>query len=597
MKTTILFQSPIINLILPISVTLILGLICCFDRVPQEVFKTSELGRSIASNEFKISSAVYFTSSIPLIIDTLSDNFYTFSSLKAKWLWFGRLVLSLTCLFTGLQFQFIQYSTENAYGYSKDPALAFSLTLYGLRSIVIGALVGPLVIRHTRGMGRGLFLTEKVSPPTYCCNLNMCLLSYFYEQVKAGTLLLVERAFSYVTLNDEYKSDLQAALTSAILTKITCNLYDNKKLSYLYSPKLSTNELSTQVDIRWFLPSYMASSSGTGILAFLSDCLDACNPTSLDTFREHILSIIKHNSFDMAFLDQEPSADVRESIIKTLQFLCSDVYNDSKRRHEQPLEPLTELQHFILYCQSEPSLVSGGPAVGGIAAEVIRNSLVKGGINLQDALGLTALHYAALTRQAALVGLLLAVPEIDCNLQDAMGFTALHYAVMGQHYDNDVLSMLLRHPQIRANCYSFQYNTPLSLAHDDLNIDAIKLLLAHGGDATLGHPYPLFHSSPMDCALDRGPLQLLKLYNASLRTANPSTDQSPPSSKNRLKGLGLFLLTSFLNHSADDPTAIRIQVGEMMFVYALSALEKNTELLITYSRDEASLRVNWGIMS
>ena len=368
-------------------------------------------------------------------------------------------------------------------------------------------------------------------------------------------------------------------------------------MSYLYSPKLSTNELSTLVDIRWFLPSYMASSSGTDIPAFLSDRLDARDQVNLSTLREHILSIIKHNAFEMEFLDQEPSADVRESIIKTLQFLCSDVYNDSKRRRDLSLDPLTELQHFIMYCQSEPSLISSGPAVGGIAAEVIRSSLAKGEINAQDALGLTALHYAVLTRQAAIVGLLLAVPEIDFNTQDAMGFTVLHYAVMGQHYDNDVLPMLLRHPQICVNCYSFQYNTPLSLAHDDLNIDAIKLLLAHGGDATLGHPYPLFHSSPMDCALDRGPLQLLKLYHAFLRTANPSADQLLPSSKNRLKGLGLFLLTSFLNHSAGDPSAIRIQVGEMMFVYALSALEKDTELLITYSRDEASLRANWGITS
>ena len=419
----------------------------------------------------------------------------------------------------------------------------------------------------------------------------------FYEQVKAGTLLLVERAFAYVTLNEVRKPDLRAALTSAILPKVSSNLDDNKKMSYLYSPKLSTNELSTQVDIRWFLPSYMASSSGTDIPAFLSDCLDARNPASLSTLREHILSIIKHNSFDMEFLDQEPSADVRESIIKTLQFLCSDVYNDSKRRHEQPLEPLTELQHFILYCQSEPSLISSGPTVGGIAAEVIRSSLAKGEINLQDALGLTGLHYAVLTRQAAIVGLLLAVSDVDCNMQDAMGFTALHYAVMEQHYDKDVLSMLLRHPQIRVNCYSFQYNTPLSLAHDDLNIEAIKLLLAHGGDATLGHPYPLFHSSPLDCALDRGPLQILELYNDSLRAIKPPADQLLPSLKNRLKGLGLFLLTSFLNHSAGDPTAIRIQVGEMMFVYALSALDKDTELLITYSRDEAGLRANWGITS
>ena len=400
-----------------------------------------------------------------------------------------------------------------------------------------------------------------------------------------------------MTLNDEHKSDLQAALTSAILTKITCSLDDNKKLSYLYSPNLSTNELSSQVDIRWFQPSHMASSSGTDIPAFLSDRLDARDQANLSTIPEHILSIIKHNSFGMAFLDQEPSADVRESIIKTLQFLCSDVYNDSKRRHDQSLEPLTELQHFILYCQSEPSLISSSSMTGSIAAEVIRSSLARGEIDSQDALGLTALHYAVLTRQAALVGLLLAIPEVDCNLQDAMGFTALHYAVMGQHYDKAVLSMLLRHPQICADSYSFQYNTPLSLAHDDLNIEAIKLLLAHGGDATLGHPYPLFHSSPMDCAVDRGPLQLLELYNASLRTAKTSTDQLLPSSKHRMKGLGLFLLTSFLNHSADDPTAIRIQVGEMMFVYALSALGKDTELLITYSRDEASLRANWGITS
>ena len=123
----------------------------------------------------------------------------------------------------------------------------------------------------------------------------------FYEQVKAGTLLLVERAFAYVTLNEVRKPDLRAALTSAILPKVSSNLDDNKKMSYLYSPKLSTNELSTQVDIRWFLPSYMASSSGTDIPAFLSDCLDARNPASLSTLREHILSITKHNSFDMEF--------------------------------------------------------------------------------------------------------------------------------------------------------------------------------------------------------------------------------------------------------------------------------------------------------
>ena len=445
-------------------------------------------------------------------------------------------------------------------------------------------------------MGRGLFLTENVSLLMVVMSEVFC---YYisYTQVKAGTLLLVERAFAYVTLNEEHMSDLQASLTSAILTKISSNLDDNKKLSYLYSPNLSTNELSTPIDIRWFLPSYMASSGGTGIPAFLSDRLDARDQANLITLREHILIIIKHNAFEMEFLDQDPSADVRESIIKNLQFLCSDVYNDSKRRHDQSLEPLTELQHFILYCQSEPSLISSSYMTGSIAAEVIRSSLARGEIDSQDALGLTALHYAVLTRQTALVDLLLAVSEVDCNMQDAMGFTALHYAAMGQHYDKVVLSMLLRHPQIRVNCYSFQYNTPLSLAHDDLNIEAIKLLLAHGGDATLGHPYPLFHSSPMDCALDRGPLQLLELYNASLRTANPSTDQLLPSSKNRLKGLGLFLLTSFLNHSAGDPTAIRIQVGEMMFVYALSDLEKNTELLITYSRDEAGLWANWDITS
>ena len=139
---TILFDRSMINLIVPGTIVFILTFMCLFNNKFNTSFEDSELGRSIASNDFRLSSSVYLTSSIPLVIDTVLDSFNPFPSVKAKWLWFGRLVLSFTCLFAGLQFQFISTPIGCLVNCSlTNPALKFSLTLYGLRSIVTGSLM------------------------------------------------------------------------------------------------------------------------------------------------------------------------------------------------------------------------------------------------------------------------------------------------------------------------------------------------------------------------------------------------------------------------------------------------------------------------
>ena len=73
----VLSSYSIINLLIPISVVLILSAYTYHlnDNIPKDVFKTSQLGRSMQSIDFKISTAVYLTSTLALILDTLLDRY------------------------------------------------------------------------------------------------------------------------------------------------------------------------------------------------------------------------------------------------------------------------------------------------------------------------------------------------------------------------------------------------------------------------------------------------------------------------------------------------------------------------------------------
>ena len=98
-------------------------------------------------------------------------------------------------------------------------------------------------------------------------------------------------------------------------------------------------------------------------------------------------------------------------------------------------------------------------------------------VNAQNAIGLTALHYAVRGRHTRVVKALLKWDTINVNLTDARGQTPLHYAI--SKGDVGTVDLLLEHADIFVHVKDNTGRTPVSLAREIDDRELAKRLLAH----------------------------------------------------------------------------------------------------------------------
>lgn len=165
--------------------------------------------------------------------------------------------------------------------------------------------VGNIAIKYCQkdDNGRGIFLTK---------------------DIKAGTLILVEKACSYVLERDltsctSNMSDLNKSLKLKLNSNIQRLVKQDStgvlrtKLSYLYTTKPINGKLELP-SIQLYQPKYLLNSS-----SYIESCV-ADNGSDIDL---PIEDIIKCNSFDTEIVSN-PDNKVRESIVKTIAFLSSE---------------------------------------------------------------------------------------------------------------------------------------------------------------------------------------------------------------------------------------------------------------------------------
>ena len=118
----------------------------------------------------------------------------------------------------------------------------------------------------------------------------------------------------------------------------------------------------------------------------------------------------------------------------------------------------------------------------GQRQEVVRRLLKHPGVDVNQTNkgGHSALHYAAMfgrTEEARLI-LTQSLEKVDLNIQEVnTGQMALHVAVF-QH-NNDIVQLLLEHPDLDVNCVDFEGNNILVYALAHGNSEAEQMLATH----------------------------------------------------------------------------------------------------------------------
>jgi len=449
------------------------------------------------------------------------------------------------------------------------------------RQTKVQTYIGPLDMKETAAMGRGLFLTQTV---------------------KAGKLLLAEMAVinTSTSSGDVKKGDdekgssdcdslrqVNIAMTQ-LQGVISKDSTMTTKLSWLYREGNST--LQRAPDIRWYLPTWHSS-----YLQFPID--DSNGSSSCCNLKDTDLrALLQGNQFGTESVTESyASAFVRDSLTRTVRFLCDDMA--AVRGEEQILRPVTALQSMIIHRSdntnnSTTSLLDNATsATSVLLQQAVQSAIVSDDINIADHLGCTALHYAVMLGDTFAVQELVAhASKLNATALDRLGFSAFHYAA-AQYFDPSILRMLLSHEcKIDVNIMTLQYQTPLALACSCRQLDAVRMLLDFGADPTLGHPYPLLSACPLDEAIETRDMELLRLFAA----AGYNPIERITALRGRRTGLGLWLVTSFCNHS-ETPNTVRVQVGDLMLIYADRDLKIGQEVFIRYSRDRILLKEKWHV--
>ncbi len=95
-------------------------------------------------------------------------------------------------------------------------------------------------------------------------------------------------------------------------------------------------------------------------------------------------------------------------------------------------------------------------------------------VNAQNAIGFSALHYAAKDNHSDFLNRLLSHRDINVNLKDERGKTPLHYAVSNGYVS--IVGKFLEHKDILVNVQDNMGRTPLDIAMELENVKLIELL-------------------------------------------------------------------------------------------------------------------------
>ncbi|XP_055858077.1 ankyrin repeat and sterile alpha motif domain-containing protein 1B isoform X2 [Episyrphus balteatus] len=172
-------------------------------------------------------------------------------------------------------------------------------------------------------------------------------------------------------------------------------------------------------------------------------------------------------------------------------------------------------------------------------------SLRRGpGINVQDSVGYSALHYSALNGHTDIVRLLL-FHDASPNLLDSRGSSALHLAAWAGH--QEIVKMLLTHPYKPANpdMQTMENETPLHCAAQHGHTGALTTLLAHGADPNVRNNR---NETPLDLAAQYGRLQAVQmLIRAHPELLQPYSIETDSTSSSVSSG---GAAAAVVNHSA-----------------------------------------------
>ena len=177
----------------------------------------------------------------------------------------------------------------------------------------------------------------------------------------------------------------------------------------------------------------------------------------------------------------------------------------------------------------------------------------------------------------------------DLDAADAVGLTALHYAA-GKYWDGGATAALLLKSGANVNALTLRGSTPLHAAIDwtcPARPQAAELLLRHGANALFDGGLSGSCISLLQCEMRRpkpDSAELRRVFDAAgfaqMATAKPGT--------------GLWFISSLLNHDK-DPSCGHRNIGGLKVITASRPIAQGDELTISYCDDPVALQKHWGI--
>ena len=226
------------------------------------------------------------------------------------------------------------------------------------------------------------------------------------------------------------------------------------------------------------------------------------------------------------------------------------------------LDPIPECFHIALQdsaARGDVNLVAALLKLDGINPNLGRNPPL-----------VLAAHHG----HSTVVGLLLAMSNIDPNVRDEVGLTPLYHSCLRKH--PSVVRQLLARDDIDLNTHKNTAWTPLILAIESRNMEVINLLLSKDGiDVNLR---PEHNITPVMMAIKHGPMEIVESLLARDDLDLSVLDRSGNHVLLYSMRLGLDKVKLILDRTNVDPDFVGVEGGTAL-MNACSADEEALDLI------------------